>query len=801
MPEENQPPTPSAETEPDLPETLPILPARDIVLYPDMVLPLVVDNGNDVKLVDQVLLGERMLVVCPITSPPEDDEAELDPAHLFGHACAAVILKMLKYPDNTVRILVQGVKRLRLGAFVQEEPFLVARIEPLADRIEDTLELSAVHRSLRAQFEKLIGLLPNFPEEVKVAALNIDEPGRFADLVASNINLSMPERCDLLAEADVHARLEKLAVMLGREIQIVELGSKIQDDVKEKIGQGQREYFLREQLKAIRQELGEEDGRYEMEELAARIDAADLPEEARKEADRELARLERMQAGSAEYTVARTYLDWLVALPWGRSTEDRLDIKRARRVLDDDHYDLEKVKNRIVEYLAVRKIHPAGRSPILCLVGPPGVGKTSLGQSIARAMGRAFVRHSLGGVRDEAEIRGHRRTYIGALPGRIVQGLRKAESNNPIFMLDEVDKLVSDFRGDPASALLEVLDPEQNSAFSDHYLDVAFNLSKVIFIATANTTDTVPAALLDRMEVLTLPGYTDEEKVQIARRFLVPRVLADHGIAKSRLRVPVAAIRRIIHDYTREAGVRNLGRELATVVRKIAVKIAAGRRGPFRVKAADLPEYLGPKKFFGEILTRGSVPGVAIGLVWTPVGGDILYIESTRMAGKKTMQLTGSLGEVIKESAHAALSWIRTHALKLGIHEDFFETSDIHIHFPAGATPKDGPSAGLALVASLVSLLLERKIRPRLAMTGEISLRGKVLPVGGVKEKALGARRAGIKHVLLPTENMSDLEDLPPEVERDLTFHPVDTVMDMIPLAFPPPGNRRAGDKKRGRGR
>jgi ATP-dependent Lon protease len=621
---------------------------------------------------------------------------------------------------------------------------------------------------------------------VKLSAVNITDPGRFADLVAANLNLSMAERCSILDAANIKERLEKISVLLEREMQIVELGSKIHEDVKQKINQGQREFFLREQLRAIRNELGDNtDDRVEIHEIEKALDESGLPEEALKEAKRELSRLERMQPGSAEYTVSRTYLDWMTALPWTTETEDRLDMVKARKILDQDHYDLAKVKDRIIEFLAVKKIHPAGRSPILCFVGPPGVGKTSLGRSIARAMGRKFERISLGGVRDEAEIRGHRRTYVGALPGRIIQGMRRAGTRNPVFMMDEVDKLVSDMHGDPSSALLEVLDPEQNFNFRDHYLDAPFDISKVVFITTANTLESIPPPLLDRMEILRLAGYSEEEKLHIARKYLIPRVLDDHGMGRKKVTIEKAALKAVVHSYTREAGLRNFERELATIVRKLAVKMASGKRGPFTVTEKDVKTYLGPPTYFGANPTRAEAPGVAVGLAWTAAGGDLLYIEASMMSGKKGLLLTGRLGDVIKESAQAALSWIRTRETRLGLEHDFFDSHDIHIHFPEGATPKDGPSAGITLVASLVSLLTGTPLRSRLAMTGEITLRGKVLPVGGVKEKVLAARRAGVRDVILPAGNIHDLDELQPEVRRDITFHPIERIEEMLPVAFP----------------
>ncbi|MCD8351338.1 MAG: endopeptidase La [Planctomycetaceae bacterium] len=780
---ESPPPIIDPNHKPGTPDVLPILPLRDAVLFPDMLLTHVIQDPRDIRLVDDVLLQDRFVAFVPVIKPQADDN---DPNSLWDRGCVGVILKMIKFPDGGVRLLVQGLKRIRIESILQRQPYFSAQTSELRDIIEPGVALDALHRSVRDQFNRLLEMLPHAPSEVKLSAVNITDPGRFADLVAANLNLSMEERCSILDSADIKERLEKISVLLEREMQIVELGTKIHEDVKQKINQGQREFFLREQLRAIRSELGDAgDDRVEINELEKAIEEVGLPEEALKEARRELSRLERMQAGSAEYTVSRTYLDWMTALPWKVETTDQLDLVKARKILDADHYDLTKVKDRIIEFLAVRKIHPTGRSPILCFVGPPGVGKTSLGRSIARAMGRKFERISLGGVRDEAEIRGHRRTYVGALPGRIIQGMRRAGTKNPVFMMDEVDKLVSDMHGDPSSALLEVLDPEQNVNFRDHYLDAPFDLSKVVFITTANTLETIPPPLLDRMEILRLAGYSDEEKLQIARSYLIPRVLADHGMSGKKVKIDKEALSTVIHSYTREAGLRNFERELATIVRKLAVKMASGKRGPFKVTAKDVKTYLGPPTYFGTAPTRAEAPGVAVGLAWTAAGGDLLYIETSMMSGKKGLLLTGRLGDVIKESAQAALSWIRTREVKLGLEESFFENHDIHIHFPEGATPKDGPSAGITLVAALVSLLTQTPIRARLAMTGEITLRGKVLPVGGIKEKVLAARRAGIKDIIIPAGNIHDLDELQPEVRRDIEFHPIDKIEDMLPVAFP----------------
>ncbi len=771
----------SGNDEMKIPGKLPVLAASDIVLYPDMIAPLSISHERDMKMIDDSLIGDKLLIIAPLERPMEDS-SDTDAIHSIG--CVAAVLKMFKLPEGEMRLLIQGLSRAEITEYTQIEPHATAKIQILEEKVPNNIQSKALFSSLRKEFNRLTDIL-QFPEDIKVTAHNIDHPGRFSDLVASNIDITHDQRLEILDEMNVMKRMEALTVMLGKNMQIVELGNRIQQSVKERIGEGQREYFLREQLKAIRNELGDDEGSYELEEMAKKLEEAGLPEHAMQEAKRELSRLEKMQSGSAEYTVSMTYLDWMVSLPWNKETKDEINIKRAQEILDADHYNLKKVKERIIEYLAVKKINPEGKSPILCLVGPPGVGKTSLGKSIAKAMNRKFVRHSLGGVRDEAEIRGHRRTYIGALPGRIIQGLRRAESRNPVFMLDEIDKLVSDMRGDPSSALLEALDPEQNNEFSDHYLDVNFDLSKVVFIATANTVDTIPDALYDRMEIISLPGYSSLEKHEIAKRYLIPRVLKDHGLKASQIKFNKSAIDFIMRGYTREAGLRSLERELATVVRKIAVDIAKGQKGPFNVNVKLVEKLLGPQDFTNELIKRSNAAGVAVGLVWTSVGGDVLFIESTSMPGGKQMQLTGSLGDVIKESAAAALSWTRTHAAELGLNPEFYENSDIHIHFPEGATPKDGPSAGVTLVTSLVSMLLNKRVKSRLAMTGEITLRGKVLPVGGIKEKMIGAHLAGIKEVVLPQPNMKDLHDLPKEVMNGIKFYPVEEVTEVLNLAFP----------------
>ncbi len=728
------------ETEEDLtnveiPETLPVLPLRGIVIFPSQIHPFLVSRPSSLKLIEEVGGTARIIGLTAQKNP--EDEAPA-PEGLFPSGTAVRILKMLKYPDQSVRVLVQGLARIELGEFTQREPYFVAKVTRLAEVFVQDREADALHANLVSQFSKFVSLVPYLPDELQVMAMQVRDPSRLTDLVASYLKIAVEELQDLLATLEVRQRLEKLIVILSREIELLELGHKIQSQVQSELNKNQREYYLRQQLKAIQKELGEGDARTaEIEDLEKKIEAAKMSEEARKAADKELERLRLIPPESAEHTVVRTYIDWLVSLPWSASTEDNLDIKHARGVLDEDHYDLEKVKERILEFLAVRKLKHDTKGPILCFVGPPGTGKTSLGRSIARSLGRKFVRLSLGGIRDEAEIRGHRRTYIGSLPGRIIQGLRNAGSNNPLFILDEVDKLGADFRGDPASALLEVLDPEQNNSFSDHYLDVPFDLSHVLFVTTANVLDTIPPALRDRMEVLELPGYTEEEKLQIVGRHL-----------------------------------------------KIARSITEGESAPERITPDMLHRYLGPPKFFSEVAERTNEPGVATGLAWTPNGGDIIFIESTRMSGQKGLTLTGSLGDVMKESAQAALSYIRSRAERLGIAPDFFEKSDIHVHVPAGAIPKDGPSAGVTIAASLASLLIGRPVRSDVAMTGEITLRGKVLPVGGIKEKVLAARRAGITTIILPRRNESDLEDIPPEVRSELETFFVDTVDEVLAYAL-----------------
>jgi ATP-dependent Lon protease len=767
-----------------IPETIPILPLQDTILYPKMVLPLIVMEEISSQLVDEAMAGNRMIGLLAAKKMPE--EGGYPPVgDLYGVGTVALILKMAKTQDNRTQLLVQGLKRFKVVDFVAEKPYYRAKIEVVEENEVKDAKIEAMMNNLVNIFGRIVELSPGLPQEMLNMAQSIKEAGTLVDMIISTINSSLEEKQRILETRDVRARIKDATSVVNRQLQVIELGNKIQQQVKGDLDKRQREFVLREQLKAIKEELGEKDEEtVEIEEYREKIDAAGLPEEAKKEAERELNRLSKMHPSSAEYTVSTTYLDWLTSLPWDKRTEDNLDIKKARRILDEDHYGLDKPKKRIIEYLAVRKLKPDSKGPILCFVGPPGTGKTSLGHSIARALGRKFVRISLGGVRDEAEIRGHRRTYIGALPGRIIQGIRRAESQNPIFMLDEIDKVGSDFRGDPSAALLEVLDPQQNFSFSDHYLDVPFDLSKVMFITTANILDTIPPALLDRMEVLQLLGYTEEEKVKIANRFLIPRQRSEHGLKAGQVKFTKGAVRHIISGYTREAGLRNLEREIANVCRGVASKIAADEIKKATIKVEDVSTYLGPLRFTAETRARTLIPGVATGLAWTPVGGELLFIEATAMKGKERVTLTGQLGDVMKESAQAALTFIRTHTKALKIDENFYENKDIHIHIPAGAIPKDGPSAGVTLLTALASYLAGRKVRKDLAMTGEITLRGQVLPVGGIKEKVLAAHRAGIRTVILPKENQKDVEELPGKVRDTIRFHFVDKMLDVVKLAL-----------------
>jgi ATP-dependent Lon protease len=694
---------------------------------------------------------------------------------------------MIKVPDGTLRILVQGLRRIRLERQIQTDPYLVGEFSELPDVLEESREVEALTRNVQGLFARVIGLVPYLPEELQIAAANVEDPSALCNLVASTLRLKTEEKQKLLELADVHARLREISAILNRELEVFELGSKIQSQVQEEMEKGQREFFLRQQLKAIQEELGEGDAEQaDINELRARFAEMDLPEQVQKAADRELARLEKLPAAAAEYGVIRTYLDWLVTLPWDKTTPDNLDLEQAKKVLDEDHFDLEKVKERILEYLAVSKLKNDLSGPILCFVGPPGVGKTSLGQSIARTLGRKFQRLSVGGVRDEAEIRGHRRTYIGAMPGTIIRAIRDAESLNPVILIDEIDKMGADFRGDPASAMLEVLDPEQNKSFRDHYLDLPFDLSKVLFICTGNTLDTIPSPLLDRMDVIHLSGYTEDEKFGIAKKYLVPKQLEAHGLGGGQAAISDKALRLIIREYTREAGVRNLERQIAAVLRKAAREVAEGKTKAktLRIDERRTRAWLGPRRFSGEVRKRTSEPGVATGLAFTAVGGDVLFIEATAYPGKGRLTITGQLGEVMQESAQAALSWVRSHAETLGVEPTWFTEHDIHVHVPAGAVPKDGPSAGVTMATAIASLVRGEPVSEDVGMTGEITLTGQVLPIGGVREKVLAAERAGLKRVIVPSENEPDLEELPPETKKELEFVLVDSIDEVFDAAF-----------------
>jgi ATP-dependent Lon protease len=762
---------------------LPILPATDLVLFPRIIMPLALWEEPAQKLVDEVLLQDKILGVL---TRKEEKATGFDPENFFNVGTAAVILKMRKADDDSVRLLIQGLYRFRLDSWLGQDPYLTARVTQIPEEYEPSLEIEALVSNVKGLFMKMLELSPYLPSELGTLVRELSDPRVLADVTAGSLNISKAEKQELLETIEVTDRLRRVLTYINRELEILELGKKIQGQVKSEMDQAQKNYYLREHIKALQKELGEGDeSTREVDELQSRLEEAKLPPHAMKEADRELTRLRRTPPAAPDHQVIRNYLEWLIELPWSKSTEDNLDLHQAREILDADHYNLEKVKKRMLEYLAVRKLKPDMKGPILCFVGPPGTGKTSLGRSIARALGRKFVRLSLGGVRDEAEIRGHRRTYVGALPGRIIQSLRRAGSNNPVFILDEVDKIGADFRGDPSSALLEVLDPEQNSTFSDHYLEVDFDLSKVMFITTANLLDPIPPALKDRMEVLELTGYTEEEKLEIAFSHLLPRQLEGHGLTGGQMELTPEAVRQVIAAYTREAGLRNLEREIASLCRGVAREVAEGGRQQVKIEAADVAQYLGPPRFFREAALDHPEPGVATGLAWTPTGGDILFIEALRMPGKSNLRLTGQLGDVMKESANAALSYIRARAPFLGIEEDFFDNTDLHIHVPAGAIPKDGPSAGVAMLAALVSLLSGRPVKKGLAMTGEITLRGHVMPVGGIKNKVLAAHRAGIQEVIIPAQNKVDLEEIPESVRGDLTFHPVAHLDEALKFAFP----------------
>lgn len=808
-----------------IPTELPILPLRGVVVYPMMWLPLTVGQERSIRLVDDALVESPNQRIIGLVTSANAEVEEPAPDQIYTVGTAAVVHRMLRTPDGTIRLIVQGLERIRIRRYLQQQPYLRAEVEVIPDEEEPSLEQEALMRTTLELFRRLVSLVPHLPEELETAAINATSPRQLAYLVAASTRMEYAQAQEILELNPVAAKLQKLNVILSKELEVLELGRKIQSQAQDEMNKMQREYYLREQLKAIQKELGEGDEQEaEIQEFERRIAAAGMPEEAEKEARRELDRMRKMPTQAAEYSVIKTFLDWMVSLPWRVTTEDNLDIAHARQVLDEDHYGLDEIKDRILEFLAVRKLRlerkaqagegePSETEPvdhirreregvILCFVGPPGTGKTSLGQSIARAMGRKFIRLALGGIRDEAEIRGFRRTYIGSMPGRVIQSIRRAESRNPVFMLDEVDKLGRDFRGDPSSALLEVLDPEQNAEFRDHYLDVPFDLSQVFFITTANWLDTIPQPLLDRMEVIQLSSYTEEEKIKIAQGYLVPRQIRENGLRSNEVRFEEEALRRIARDYTREAGVRNLERQIGTVCRKVATKVAERGDGqePVVVTAQNVPDFLGRPKFLPEVADRVEIPGVATGLAWTPVGGDVLFLEATRMPGGKGFTLTGQLGDVMKESAQAALSWVRSKAKDYGIPEDFFAKYDIHLHIPAGATPKDGPSAGVTMATALVSLLTGRTVRKDVGMTGEITLRGQVLPIGGVKEKVLAANRFGLTTVILPKRNQGDLEDVPEAVRSKMNFIFAERVEDVIEAALNPAssGNGHEGSDDQG---
>ncbi len=765
------------------PATLPVLPLKETVVFPDSMTPLAIGQDRSVKLVEDVVSGERLLALVTVKNPEADPPGWDD---IFQIGTAAVVHKMIKVPDGTLRILVQGLQRIRLDSQVSGDPYLVGEFSDLPDVLAKSREVEALTRNVQGLFARIIGLVPYLPEELQIAAANVEDPSALCNLVASTLRLKTEEKQTLLELAEVETRLREISSILNRELEVFELGSRIQNQVQEEMEKGQREFFLRQQMKAIQDELGEGDAEQaEVNELRGRFDEMQLPEDARKAAGRELGRLEKLPSAAGEYGVIRTYLDWLVTMPWDKTTEDKLDLVEAKRVLDEDHFDLEKVKERILEYLAVSKLKNDLTGPILCFVGPPGVGKTSLGQSIARTVGRKFQRLSVGGVRDEAEIRGHRRTYIGAMPGTIIRALRDAESLNPVILIDEIDKMGADFRGDPSSAMLEVLDPEQNKTFRDHYLDLPFDLSKVLFICTANTLDTIPGPLLDRMDVIQLSGYTEDEKFGIAKKYLVPKQLAEHGLRKG-VTISDKALRLIIREYTREAGVRGLERQIAAALRKAARQVAEGppKAKTLRIDEPRVRSWLGARRFSGEVRKRTSDPGVATGLAFTAAGGDVLFIEAAAYPGKGRLTVTGQIGEVMQESAQAALSWVRSHAQSLGIDPQWFTENDIHVHVPAGAIPKDGPSAGITMATAIASLVRGEPVSEEVGMTGEITLTGQVLPIGGIREKSLAAQRAGLKRVIAPRENEDDLEELPPETKDELEFVLVDSIQEVFDAAF-----------------
>ncbi|HEY4180641.1 MAG TPA: endopeptidase La [Kofleriaceae bacterium] len=772
----------------EIPDTLPILPLRNSVLFPGAIIPIDVGRRKSVRLVEDAIAKERPVI--GILTQKDARTEDPGSGDLYTTGCAARILKVIKLAKDNFSVILQGVSRFEVTAFDGAEPFLAAKVRSVPDPTSSDVELDALVMNLKDIAKRVVKLMPELPKEAGALVDSVTEAGHLADLITSHLELEVGEKQDVLETFDLKTRTRKVLQFLSRQLEVLKVRERINTQVQEEMGRNQREYVLRQQLKAIKEELGElDDGGGDLDEFGEKITKAKMPEEAEKVAKKQLDRLKGMQPSSAEYTVTRTYLEWLVELPWSISTDDHIELSEVRKCLDEDHYDLDKVKKRIVEYMAVRKLKNDKKGPILCLAGPPGVGKTSLGRSVARAIGRKFGRISLGGVRDEAEIRGHRRTYVGSLPGRIIQGIKKAGTNNPVFVLDEIDKLGHDFRGDPASALLEVLDPEQNSTFSDHYLEVTFDLSKVLFIATANQLDPIPWALRDRLEIIELAGYTRQDKKNIARKFLVPKQLEDHGLNDERAEITDEAVFEVIDSYTREAGVRNLEREIGSVFRAVAVKVAEGQAKDHEViDPAAVEEFLGPKKFVSEVAERTAEPGVATGLAWTAVGGDILFIEASQMPGKGKLTLTGQLGDVMKESVTAALSFVRGRAAQLGLDPgNFLENKDLHVHVPAGAVPKDGPSAGVVMYTALVSLFTGVPVRPDVAMTGEITLRGNVLPIGGLKEKLLAAHRAGIKRVIIPDRNMKDLIDVPEEVKKELEIFGVKRMDEVLALALKDP--------------
>jgi ATP-dependent Lon protease len=781
--------TSDAERSFQIPAELPVLPLRDTVLFPNSFMPLAVAREASVRLVEEANAAGKLIGVFTQREASVEEPLQED---LYAVGTATHIHKMFKLPDGSLRLIVQGVERLTLDRIVQARPYLRAAVTvaPDAERDEDHLEIDALQRNIKSNFQQVVSLSPLLSDDLQTLAANITDPGKLADFIASSLaTIGTPVKQEILSTLDVRARMDALNRILIKELEVLELGSRIQSQVQSEVGKNQREYFLREQMKAIQKELGEGDEQAkEIEELRAKIEAAGMPEAVKKEAVRELDRLSKMPVAAAEYTVSRTYVDWLIALPWSKRTEDSIDLKHTKQVLDADHSGLEKVKDRVLEYLAVRKLNPDVKGPILCFLGPPGVGKTSLARSIANSIGRKFVRVSLGGMRDEAEIRGHRRTYIGALPGQIVQGLRRAESKNPVFILDEIDKLGSDFRGDPASALLEVLDPEQNNSFRDHYLDVPFDLSEVLFLTTANVLDPIPAALRDRMEVLELAGYTEEEKLQIAFEHLIAKQVKNNGLTPEQVEFTEAAIRNVIRGYTREAGVRNLEREIGALCRKVARRRAEGDETNVAITPETVIDMLGAPSYLDEeIENRTKDPGVAVGLAWTPAGGEVLFVEASRMQGGGSLTLTGHLGDVMKESARTALSWFRAHAAHYGVDPSFYKDSEIHLHVPSGAIPKDGPSAGVTMVSALASQLTGRPVRGDIAMTGEITLSGRVLPVGGIKEKVLAARRHGITELIMPRQNEKNVkEDLTEKLRKELTIHFVSEISEAVAIALQP---------------